>query len=86
MCSNRNTAGKNGKLKTQVQKTNLGAPGTGLPTLIQLYILREFRPHGTVPERGSHLLAWSGENSNMLKPMTFRSSRPHSARMIPLDE
>ena len=27
MCSNGNTAGKNGKLKTQVQKTEPGAPG-----------------------------------------------------------
>ena len=27
----------------------------GSPTRIQLHILREFLPHGTVQERGSHL-------------------------------
>jgi hypothetical protein len=32
MCSNGNTVGKNGKLKTQVQKPNLGHPAPGVRT------------------------------------------------------
>jgi hypothetical protein len=32
MCSNGNTVGKNGKLKTQVQKTEPGARGAKFPT------------------------------------------------------